>query len=63
MFFDANAWPPPPNGAKPPPTPAPRLDRDEERTLVRLVAFLIFALFVGPFAGSSLIHAVIAMMR
>lgn len=63
MFFDANAWPPPPNGADPPPPPAPRLDPAQERTLMRLILFLLLALFVGPFAGSSLIHAVIALLR
>ena len=64
MFFDANAWPPPPNGPEPPPPPPPpRLDPAQERTLMRLVIFLLVALFVGPFAGSSVIHAIIALLR
>lgn len=62
MFYDANAWPPPPGGPPPRPEP-PRLTPVQERRLARLIAFLLLLTFVGPLAGSSVIVAIVALFR
>lgn len=62
MFFDPGAWPPSPGGFDPPP-PEPRLNAAQERVLLRLIGLLLFALFVGPLAGASLIDVAIAVAR
>lgn len=62
MFFDSGAWPPPPDGFDPPP-PEPRLSASQERVLLRLIGMLLLAVFVGPLAGSSVIVAIVAIVR
>lgn len=62
MFFDSNAWPPGPGGTDPPP-PARRLDAAQERTLMRIVGVMLVMLFLGPFAGSSVVDALVALVR
>jgi len=61
MFFDSNAWPPPPDGYRPP--RQPRLTRRQERTMLTTVGMFLLVMFVGPLAGSSVIAAVIALLR
>jgi hypothetical protein len=62
MFFDPGAWPPPPGGFEPPP-PEPRLSASQERVLLRLIGLMLLAVFVGPLAGSSVIVAIVALVR
>jgi|GEM_PF-2879506 len=62
MFYDSNAWPPAPGGFDPPPPPR-RLDAAQERTLMRIVGVMLVVLFLGPFAGSSVVDAVVALVR
>jgi len=62
MFFDSEAWPPAPSGFDPPP-PSPRLSAAQERILLRIIAILLIAMFLGPFAGSSLIDVAVAIVR
>lgn len=62
MFYDSNAWPPAPGGFDPPP-PERRLDAAQERTLMRIVGVMLVVLFLGPFAGSSVVDAVVALVR
>lgn len=59
MFFDSHAWPPPTGGDDPP--PAPRLTRVQERVLIRLVAFFLLTMVIGPLAGSSVIVALLTL--
>jgi hypothetical protein len=63
MFYDANAWPPPPDGSGPLPPPEPRLTRAQERTLARLVGVFLLTLLLGPLAGSSVVVGVVALLR
>ncbi|MDQ2893655.1 MAG: hypothetical protein M3R64_11295 [Pseudomonadota bacterium] len=63
MYFDSSAWPPPPDGFDPEPEPARALGAAQERTIMRLIGVVLCALFLGPFAGSSLIDAVVALAR
>ncbi len=62
MFVDTGSWPPAPDGVDPPPQPPARLDAGQTRMLMRIIGLLLFALFVGPFAGSSIISAVAALL-
>ncbi len=63
MYFDSSAWPPPPDGFDPEPEPARALSAGQERAIMRLIGVILFALFLGPFAGSSLIDGVVALAR
>ena len=63
MFFDSNAWPPAAGGNDPPPPPRPGLNPRQERTLMRLVGLLLLVMFLGPFAGSSVVNAIVALVR
>ncbi len=60
MFYDSNAWPPPPDGYEP---PKPRLTRRQERTMLLTVAMFLLVMFVGPLAGSSVIAGIAAILR
>jgi hypothetical protein len=63
MFFDSTLWPPAPDG-DPPPEPQPaKLTARQERLMMRIVGLLLLVLFLGPFAGSSVISAAIALTR
>jgi hypothetical protein len=61
MFLNHNDWPPAPSGFEPKPTRP--LDAAQERLVMRVIAILLLAMFLGPFAGSSLIEAMIALVR
>lgn len=63
MFYDPKAWPPPSGGYEPPPGPPPRINAAQERTLLRLLGTLLVVVFLGPFAGSSLVLALMAVWR
>ncbi|WBH17471.1 hypothetical protein [Sphingomonas radiodurans] len=60
MFFDSNAWPPAPDGRGPP--PRPKLTRAQEDHLLRMIGWFVLVMVVGPFAGSSVIAAVMALL-
>ncbi len=60
MFYDSNAWPPPPDGYEP---PRPRLTRRQERAMLGSVGMFLLVMFIGPLAGSSVVAAVIAVLR
>jgi len=58
MFLDQhNQWLPPPE--EPAPEPG-RLSQAQERTLMRLIGFNLFLLFVAPIGGATLLHPLIA---
>ncbi|GAA3723252.1 MULTISPECIES: hypothetical protein [Sphingomonas] len=62
MFLDTrDPWPP----AEPwrPAPPAPRLTKRGERVVGWVIGFNLLMLLVGPLAGSSVIDAVMAIMR
>ena len=60
MFYDANAWPPPPDGYQPARPPA-RLTRPQERVMLGSIGVFLLVMFIGPLAGSSVIAGVIAV--
>lgn len=62
MYFDSKAWPPPPDGSEPEP-PKPRLTPAQERRIMWVVTILLLVVFLGPFAGSSVIEAIVALIR
>ncbi len=62
MFLDTrDPWPP----AEPwrPERPAPRLTKRGERVVGWLIGFNLLMLLIGPLAGSSVIDAVLAILR
>ena len=61
MFFDSNAWPPAPDGFEP--KPEPRMTAAQERTVMKTIGILLVVMFLGPFAGSSVVEAVWALIR
>ena len=63
MFFDSTLWPPAPDGSGPPARPPAKLTPREERLMMRIIGLLLLALFIGPFAGSSVILAAAALVR
>jgi hypothetical protein len=60
MFYDSNAWPPPPDGYEPPRPPA-RLSRPQERVMLTTVGMFLLVMFLGPLAGSSVVLALLAL--
>ena len=60
MFYDANAWPPPPDGYEPPRPPA-RLTRPQERVMIGTIAIFLLVMFVGPLVGSSVVIALLSL--
>ncbi|WP_294325227.1 hypothetical protein [uncultured Sphingomonas sp.] len=60
MFYDSNAWPPPPDGYEPPRPPA-RLTRPQERVMIGSIGLFLLVMFFGPLAGSSVIAGLIAV--
>ena len=63
MFFDSSLWPPAPDGSDPPARPPAKLTARQERHMMRIVGLLLLVLFLGPFAGSSVISAAVALTR
>lgn len=63
MFFDSTLWPPSPDGSGPREEPPARLTARQERLMMRIVGLLLLVLFLGPFAGSSVISAAVALAR
>jgi len=60
MFFDSNAWPPPPDGYEPSQPPA-RLTRPQERVMIGTIALFLLVMFIGPLAGSSVVMALLSL--
>lgn len=60
MFYDSNAWPPPPDGYEPPKPPA-RQTCPQERVMIGSIGLFLLVMFVGPLAGSSVIAGLIAV--
>lgn len=60
MFYDSNAWPPPPDGYEPPRPPA-RLSRPQERVMLTTVGMFLLVMFFGPLAGSSVVLALLSL--
>ena len=58
MFVDVE-WRP--QGEPPPPEPRP--NERQERVFVWLIAVNALLLLIAPFGGSTLVHAVLAMLR
>ena len=63
MFFDSSLWPPAPDGSEPMSPRPSRLDSKQERLMMRIIGWLLLVLFLGPFAGSSVISALVAIAR
>lgn len=63
MFFDSTLWPPAPDGSGPPDEPPAKLTAGQERMMMRIVGLLLLVLFLGPFAGSSVVSAAVALAR
>ena len=63
MFFDSGLWPPAPDGSEPAAPRPGKLDARQERLMMRIIGLLLLVLFLGPFAGSSVISAIVAMAR
>ncbi|WP_294263384.1 hypothetical protein [uncultured Sphingomonas sp.] len=60
MFVNFNGdWPPIPEQPAPPP-PKPRLDRKAEVRLGWVIALNLVMLVLGPLAGATVLHALIA---
>ncbi len=60
MFYDSNAWPPPPDGYEPPRPPA-RLSPPQERVMIGTIAIFLLVMFIGPLAGSSVVLAIMSL--
>lgn len=59
MFVNFNGdWPPSPEPPAPP--PPPRLDRKAEVRLGWVIALNLVMLVLGPLAGATVLHALIA---
>ena len=62
MFLDLrDSWPPEP--WSPPPKPAPRLSRPQQRVMLWLVGLNVAFLLVAPICAATLIDAAVAMWR
>ena len=58
-MYAEGGWEPP---WEPPPR-KPQLTKRQERVLVWLIAVNALLLLIAPFGGSTLVHAVLAMLR
>lgn len=63
MFHDSAAWPPSPDGNDPPPRRVRKLNAHQEGTLMKIAGLLILLTFLGPFAGSSVLSALVALTK
>ncbi len=63
MSLDSKAWSPSQDGFNPKPVHRASLTPTQERGLLRIVAALTVVLFLGPFAGSSVVTAIVALAR
>jgi hypothetical protein len=63
MFLDTQEWPHAPGGFDPPPMPTPRISATQERIIMRVIGTLLMIMFLSPFAGSSVVSALIALVQ
>jgi hypothetical protein len=63
MFFDSQAWPPPPDGSEPARPPVARLNARQELAIMRVVGLFLIVALIAPFAGSSVVSGVVAIVN